>query len=95
MFLRIFVHAFEETVYNEKGKREGEGQRMSMRFTFWIMVGIVAISGLSQGMLLPAIAMIFEQEGVSSSINGIHATALYIGILVISPFLENRCKGLE
>ena len=30
----------------------------------------------------------FEQEGVSSSINGIHATALYIGILVISPFLE-------
>ncbi len=57
-------------------------------FYFWIMVGIVAISGLSQGMLLPAIAMIFEQEGVSSSINGIHATALYIGILVISPFLE-------
>lgn len=41
---------------------------MSIRFTFWIMVGIVAISGLSQGMLLPAIAMIFEQEGVSSSI---------------------------
>ena len=37
---------------------------MSMRFTFWIMVGIVAISGLSQGMLLPAIAMIFEQEGL-------------------------------
>ena len=67
-------------------KRERLG--MSMRFTFWIMVGIVAISGLSQGMLLPAIAMIFEQEGVSSSINGIHATALYIGILVISPFLE-------
>ena len=74
-------------------KRERLG--MSMRFTFWIMVGIVAISGLSQGMLLPAIAMIFEQEGVSSSINGIHATALYIGILAISPFLENRCKSLE
>ncbi|MBO1627828.1 MFS transporter [Bacillus arachidis] len=61
---------------------------MSIRFTFWIMVGIVAISGLSQGMLLPAIAMIFEQEGIRSSINGIHATALYIGILFISPWLE-------
>ncbi|WP_243523189.1 MFS transporter [Bacillus pseudomycoides] len=61
---------------------------MSTRFTFWIMVGIVAISGLSQGMLLPAIAMIFEQEGIRSSINGIHATALYIGILFISPWLE-------
>ncbi|MDM5155487.1 MFS transporter [Bacillus sp. DX1.1] len=61
---------------------------MSKRYTFWIMVGIVAISGLSQGMLLPAIAMIFEQEGIRSSFNGMHATALYIGILFISPWLE-------
>ena len=38
---------------------------MSMRFTFWIMAGVAAISGLSQGMLLPTIAMIFEQAGVS------------------------------
>ncbi|MFX3625359.1 MAG: MFS transporter [Ectobacillus sp.] len=52
------------------------------------MVSVVAISGLSQGMLLPAIAIIFEKEGVSSSFNGLHATALYIGILLISPFLE-------
>ena len=93
--MRIFVHAFEETVYNEKGSVRRRGTEDVNAFYFWIMVGIVAISGLSQGMLLPAIAMIFEQEGVSSSINGIHATALYIGILVISPFLENRCKGLE
>ena len=61
---------------------------MSRRFTFWIMVSIVAISGLSQGMLLPAIAMIFEEEGIGSSANGIHATALYMGILFISPWLE-------
>lgn len=52
------------------------------------MVSVVAISGLSQGMLLPAIAMIFEKQGISSSFNGLHATALYIGILIISPFLE-------
>src|SRR5699024_10403833 len=44
--------------------------------------------GFSQGMLLPTIAIIFEQHGLSSSINGIHATALYIGILVASPFME-------
>ncbi|MFC5773629.1 MFS transporter [Ectobacillus antri] len=61
---------------------------MNKTYTFWMMVSIVAISGLSQGMLLPAIAMIFEAKGVSSSVNGLHATALYIGILVISPFLE-------
>jgi MFS family permease len=57
-------------------------------FQFWILVGIVAISGFSQGMLLPLIAVIFEQSGVSSSLNGLNATALYIGILLVSPFME-------
>ncbi|MGM8216325.1 MFS transporter [Bacillaceae bacterium W0354] len=58
------------------------------RFRFSILVTIVGISGFSQGMLLPLIAIIFEHQGVSSSLNGFHATALYIGILIISPFLE-------
>lgn len=55
---------------------------------FWILVSIVAISGFSQGMLLPLIAIIFENEGVSSSLNGLNATGLYLGILLISPFME-------
>ncbi|MGX6444744.1 MFS transporter [Neobacillus sp. K501] len=57
-------------------------------FRFWILVGIVAISGFSQGMLLPLIAVIFENSGVSSFLNGLNATALYIGILLVSPFME-------
>lgn len=57
-------------------------------FRFWILVSIVAISGFSQGMLLPLIAVIFEKSGVSSSLNGLNATALYIGILFVSPFME-------
>jgi MFS family permease len=57
-------------------------------FRFWVLVTIVAISGFSQGMLLPLIAVIFEQSGVSSSLNGLNATALYIGILLVSPFME-------
>jgi len=55
---------------------------------FWILVSIVAISGFSQGMLLPLIAVIFEKSGVSPSLNGFNATALYIGILLVSPFME-------
>lgn len=55
---------------------------------FWILVSIVAISGFSQGMLLPLIAIIFENEGISSSLNGLNATGLYLGILLISPFME-------
>ncbi|AMX84587.1 MFS transporter [Geobacillus subterraneus] len=57
-----------------------------MRFA--ILTGIVAISGLSQGMLLPLLAMLLEESGVSSTVNGAHAAALYIGVLAISPFLE-------
>lgn len=59
---------------------------------FWIIVAIVSISGFSQGMLLPLISVIFEQNGVSSTINGLHATGLYIGVLLISPFLEQPLR---
>ncbi|AZU60890.1 MFS transporter [Neobacillus mesonae] len=58
------------------------------KLLLWILVGLVAISGFSQGMLLPLIAVIFEKGGVSSSLNGLNATALYIGILLVSPFME-------
>jgi MFS family permease len=59
-----------------------------IRLRFWILVSIVAISGFSQGMLLPLIAVIFEKGGVSPTLNGLNATALYIGILIVSPFME-------
>jgi MFS family permease len=59
---------------------------------FWILISIVAISGLSQGMLLPLLSMLLEKHGVPSSVNGIHATALYIGVLLISPFLEKPLR---
>lgn len=65
-------------------------KQLSIRF--WILVGIVAISGFSQGMLLPLIAVIFEQDGISSSINGLHATGIYIGVLLISPFMEKPLR---
>ncbi|MCM3569207.1 MFS transporter [Neobacillus mesonae] len=61
-------------------------------FLLWILVLIVAVSGFSQGMLLPLIAVIFEKSGVSSSLNGLNATALYIGILLVSPFMEPQLR---
>lgn len=61
---------------------------------FWILVGIVAISGFSQGLLLPLIAIIFEEDGLSSSLNGFHATALYIGVLLVSPFMEGLLRRI-
>ncbi|OEH91332.1 MFS transporter [Bacillus solimangrovi] len=55
---------------------------------FWLLVSAVALSGFSQGMLLPLIAIIFEQSGISSTVNGMHAAGLYIGLLIASPFME-------
>ncbi|MCJ1910190.1 MFS transporter [Planococcus ruber] len=64
----------------------------SDRARFWILVAIVSISGFSQGMLLPLIAVIFEQDGISSTLNGLSATGLYIGTLIIAPFMEPQLR---
>jgi MFS family permease len=61
-------------------------------YRFSVLVSIVFISGFAQGMLLPLIAVIFEQDGTSASLNGFHATALYIGILIASPFIEKPLR---
>ncbi len=62
------------------------------KLLFSILVCTVGISGFSQGMLLPVIAVIFESDGVSSSLNGFHAASLYIGILLISPIVEEPLR---
>ncbi|USK65715.1 MFS transporter [Peribacillus frigoritolerans] len=61
---------------------------MNNKLLFSVLILIVGISGFSQGMLLPIIAIIFENDGLSSSLNGFHAASLYFGILLISPFME-------
>ncbi|MGW6663825.1 MULTISPECIES: MFS transporter [Peribacillus] len=61
---------------------------MNNKLLFSVLILIVGISGFSQGMLLPIIAIIFENDGISSSLNGFHAASLYLGILLISPFME-------
>jgi MFS family permease len=43
-------------------------------------------------MLLPVLAVMLEGAGVSSSWNGLNAAALYIGIILISPFIEKPVR---
>ncbi|RAI80082.1 MFS transporter [Macrococcoides goetzii] len=59
---------------------------------FIILTIIVSISGLTQGMLLPLIAIIFERDDVPSFINGLHASSLYIGVFLASLFLEGLLR---
>ncbi|WP_134684212.1 MFS transporter [Brevibacillus migulae] len=58
------------------------------RYTFFTLIVIVAIAGMSQGLTLPLLAILLEQQGVSSVANGINAAALYIGIMLVTPWLE-------
>ncbi|MDF2682313.1 MAG: transporter [Brevibacillus sp.] len=58
------------------------------RYTFWVLILVVAIAGLSQGLSIPLLAVLLEKQGVSSMMNGLNAAALYIGMVLISPFLE-------
>ncbi|MGY0692547.1 MFS transporter [Virgibacillus sp. FSP13] len=65
---------------------------VTAKVRFWILISLVTISGFSQGMLLPLLAVILEQNGVPSSVNGLHATGLYIGVLIASPFMEKPMR---
>ncbi|MFP3387322.1 MFS transporter [Brevibacillus sp. SIMBA_040] len=60
----------------------------STRYTFWVLILVVSIAGLSQGLSIPLLAVLLEQQGVSTVMNGLNAAALYIGMVLISPWLE-------
>lgn len=49
-----------------------------------ILISVVILAGLSQGLLLPVLSIFMERRGISSSVNGFHATALYIGSFAMS-----------
>jgi len=66
----------------------------SSRLTFITLIIVVAIAGASQGLTLPLLAILLEEQGVSSVANGVNAAALYIGILLVSPFLEIPLRRL-
>ena len=55
---------------------------------FWILVIIVSISGFSQGCYYRLFRLFSKRDGVSSALNGLNATGLYIGTLLVSPFME-------
>ncbi|QKS70581.1 MFS transporter [Paenalkalicoccus suaedae] len=61
-------------------------------FRYWVLVFMVLIAGFSQGMLLPVLAIMLEGTGVSSAANGLNAAALYIGIILVSPFIEQPVR---
>ena len=67
-------------------------EQVFMRIRFGILLGIILIAGFIQGMLMPIVAILFQQAGISSSVNGLHSTGIYIGILIATPFMEGLLR---
>ena len=67
-------------------------KQVFMRVRFGILLGLILIAGFIQGMLMPIVAIVFQRAGIPSSVNGLHATGLYIGILIATPFMEGALR---
>jgi MFS family permease len=48
----------------------------------------ISIVGMSQGLIIPLLALLLERRGVSPLVNGLGTTALYFGFVVASPLIE-------
>jgi len=59
---------------------------------FIILVATISIAGFSQGLLLPLLSILLEKQGISSTFNGLSAASLYIGMLIVSPFMEGPVR---
>src|SRR5690606_38226162 len=59
-----------------------------------ILLVITALTGMTQGLLIPLLTTLLEQRGVSSSINGLNAASLYVGMLLMAPFVGTVVRRL-
>lgn len=55
---------------------------------YFILIGVVIAAGLSQGLLLPVLAIFLERMGISSTMNGLNAAALYVGSFAMTLVAE-------
>lgn len=66
----------------------------SSKYQFIILLMVVVIAGISQGLLLPLLAILLEKAGVSSDVNGLNAAALYIGTFLAMLIIEKPVQKL-
>jgi MFS family permease len=59
-----------------------------------ILLTVIVAAGVSQGLLLPLLAIFLERMGVSSSMNGLNAAALYVGSFAMTLIAERTLGKL-
>ncbi|RED61793.1 MFS transporter [Cohnella lupini] len=58
------------------------------RYRFATLLLVVVVAGMSQGLLLPLLSILLERSGISSDVNGLNSTALYIGVFCTMFIIE-------
>ncbi|WP_156130894.1 MFS transporter [Paenibacillus sp. FSL H7-0357] len=58
--------------------------KLNNKWNYMILITVIIAAGLSQGLLLPVLSILLEQKGVSSSLNGLNAAALYVGTFAMT-----------
>jgi len=56
-----------------------------------ILVSIAVVGGL-QAFIVPLLALLLERQGHGALFNGISTTALFLGVIVASPFIERAVR---
>ncbi|WP_219838801.1 MFS transporter [Paenibacillus sp. R14(2021)] len=57
-----------------------------------ILLFVTLVSGFNQGLLLPLLAILLDQRGVSSDLNGLNSMALYLGTFSTMFFIEKPIR---
>lgn len=68
--------------------RQKSSVMMNGKLNYLILITVIIAAGLSQGLLLPVLSILLEQKGVSSSLNGLNAAALYVGSFAMTLVAE-------
>lgn len=57
-------------------------------YRFRVLILLTILSGFCQGLLLPLLTVLLERDGISSSMNGLNAAAMYVGTFASMFFIE-------
>lgn len=74
--------------------RSNSMNRSSSSLNYVILLIVIVAAGVSQGLLLPLLAIFLERMGVSSSMNGLNAAALYVGSFAMTLVAERTLGKL-
>ncbi|GIP25939.1 putative MFS-type transporter YfkF [Paenibacillus sp. J23TS9] len=73
---------------------QSSSMNRSSSFHYVILLTVIVAAGVSQGLLLPLLSIFLEQMGVSSSMNGLNAAALYVGSFAMTLVAERTLGAL-